>query len=35
MKMHIFLAPSYYSILEVFIYCYMASNQYNSTTMNQ
>ena len=35
MKMHIFLAPSYYSIIEVFIYCYTASNKYNSTTMNQ
>ena len=33
--MYIFLAPSYYSIIEVFIYCYTASNQYDSTTMNQ
>lgn len=26
---------SNYFIIEIFIYCYTASNQYNSTTMNQ
>lgn len=35
MKMYIFLAPSYYSIIEVFIYSNTTSNQYDSTTMNQ
>ena len=35
MKMYIFLAPSYYSIIEVFIYCNTTSNQYDSTTMNR
>ena len=35
MKMYIFLAPSYCSIIEVFIYSNTTSNQYDSTTINQ
>ena len=35
MKMYKFLAPSYYSIIDVFIYCNTTSNQYDSTTMNR